>query len=61
MVTGQDERSQLEYIARMSQELAGMAYQLDRKFIAYLLNMACIAAREEISELARQREECAAG
>jgi hypothetical protein len=48
--TGGDVGAELEYIARMSQELANMAYKLDRKFVAYLLNMASMAAREEAAE-----------
>ena len=54
-VRGNDS-AQLEYIARMSQELANMAYRLDRKFIAYLLNMASMAAREEAAEAGKQRQ-----
>ncbi len=48
--------AQLEYIARMSQELANMAYHLDRKFVAYLLNMASLAAREEAAEIRHERQ-----
>ncbi len=43
-----DEREgrELEYIERMSNELARMAQDLDQKFISYLLSMASMAARE---------------
>ena len=38
---------ELDYIARMSEEMARMAARCDRKFIAYLLSMVSLAAREE--------------
>jgi hypothetical protein len=50
----------LRYIARMSQELTDMAHQVDCKFLAYLLNMASMAAREEAARIADEgkAEEC---
>ena len=38
---------ELDYIARMSEELSRMAARCDKKFIAYLLSMVSLAAREE--------------
>ncbi len=40
-------KDELEYIARMSEEMARMAARCDKKFIAYLLSMVALAAREE--------------
>ncbi len=53
-------REMIDYIARMSQELTDMAYQADCKFVAYLLKMATMAAREEASREALENdpEEC---
>ncbi len=53
-------REMIDYIARMSQELTDMAYQADCKFVAYLLKMATMAAREEATREALENdpEEC---
>jgi len=45
----QSNANELEYIARMSEEMARMAAHCDKKFIAYLLSMVFLAAREEKS------------
>ena len=45
--TVETEKDELDYIARMSEEMARMAAHCDRKFIAYLLSMVALAAREE--------------
>ena len=45
--TMDSKKDELDYIARMSEEMARMAANCDRKFIAYLLSMVALAAREE--------------